>query len=175
MPEYIKFTDRARRALQASQAEAARLGKSYVGTEHLLLGILAEPGAASMVLRGITQDAVRNEVLQILGRESEPLQNKQIVYSPRTRKVIEQSAREAKELHQEAVSVEHMLLALMREREGVAAHVLIKMGIDLSKAREELISILSGREEEATEDGRNEHANTPLLDQFSRILLTLAA
>ena len=173
MAEFIKFTDRARRAMQAAQLEAARLGKSYVGTEHLLLGILAEPGAASSVLRGITQEAVRNEILQILGRENGSVPTGQIVYSPRTRKVIEQSAKEAHELNQEAVTVEHILLALMREREGVAAHILIKMGVDLSKAREELIAILSGREETEHEDGAT-HGNTPFLDNYSRDLTELA-
>ena len=139
MAYFAKFTERGQRALLAAQAEAAKLGRSYVGTEHLLLGVLTEPGAASMVLRGVTLDAVRAEIVQILGKGEEELQGKQMVYTPRTKKVLEQSVREARELNQNYVSTEHLLLALMREREGVAAHVLIKMGVDLSKAREELL------------------------------------
>ena len=149
MAYFAQFTDRGQRALRAAQVEAAKLGRSYVGTEHLLLGVLTEPGAASMVLRGISLDAVRAEVVQILGRGEETVDGKQMVYTPRTKKVLEQSVREARELKQSYVSTEHILLALMREREGVAAHVLIKMGVDLSVAREELLRILSGSDETA--------------------------
>ena len=173
MAYFAKFTERGQRALLAAQAEAAKLGRSYVGTEHLLLGVLTEPGAASMVLRGVTLDAVRAEIVQILGKGEEELQGKQMVYTPRTKKVLEQSVREARELNQNYVSTEHLLLALMREREGVAAHVLIKMGVDLSKAREELLRILSGSDDSsANHEGGD--VETPLLDQFSRDLTKAA-
>ena len=173
MAYFGQFTDRGQRALQAAQLEAAKLGRTYVGTEHLLLGVLTEPGAASIVLKGISLDAVRNEITQILGRGEESIEGKQMVYTPRTKKVLEQSLREARELKQNYVSTEHMLLALMREREGVAAHVLIKMGVDLSKAREELINILSnGDENRASQNG--EEPETPLVDQFSRDLTKAA-
>ena len=135
MAYFAQFTDRGQRALRAAQVEAAKLGRSYVGTEHLLLGVLTEPGAAVMVLKGIELDAVRAEVVQILGRGEEKIEGRQMVYTPRTKKVLEQSVREARELNQNYVSTEHILLALMREREGVAAHVMIKMGMDLNKAR----------------------------------------
>ncbi len=174
MAYYAKFTERGQRALLAAQREAAELGRTYVGTEHLLLGVLTEPGGATPVLKGITLDAVRNEVLQILGRGGENVEGKQMVYTPRTKKVLEQSVREARELKQNYVSTEHILLALMREREGVAAHVLIKLGLDLSKARDELLRILTGAEDEASGSDGNAAADTPTLNQYSRDLTALA-
>ena len=174
MAYYAKFTERGQRALVAAQREAAELGRTYVGTEHLLLGVLTEPGAATPVLRGITLEAVREEILQILGRGDEIADGKQMVYTPRTKKVLEQSVREARELKQNYVSTEHILLALMREREGVAAHVLIKLGMDLSKARDELLRILTGAEEEASGGKNSVGADTPTLNQYSHDLTALA-
>ncbi len=173
MAYFAKFTDRGQRTLQAAQLEAAKLGRTYVGTEHLLLGVLTEPGAASIVMKGVSLDAVRNEIVQILGRGEESIEGKQMVYTPRTKKVLEQSVREARELKQSYVSTEHILLALMREREGVAAHVLIKLGVDLSKAREELVNILSNSDDAAPAQTEGEVA-TPLIDQFSRDLTKAA-
>ena len=144
MAYFAKFTERGQRALLTAQREAAQLGRTYVGTEHLLLGVLSDPGAASVVLKGITLDAARQEIIQILGRGDDDSPVRTMVYTPRTKKVLEQSVREARELKQNYVGTEHILLALMREREGVAAHVMIKMGMDLSKAREELLRALSG-------------------------------
>ena len=118
MAYFAKFTERGQRALLAAQTEAAQLGRTYVGTEHLLLGVLTEPGGAKAVLQGITLEAAREEIVQILGRGSDDVQGKQMVYTPRTKKVLEQSVREARELKQNYVSTEHILLALMREREG---------------------------------------------------------
>ena len=173
MAYFAKFTERGQRALIAAQTEAAQLGRAYVGTEHLLLGVLTDPGAAAGVLRGVTLDGARNEIIAILGRGTDSIEGKQMVYTPRTKKVIEQSVREARELKQNYVSVEHLLLALMREREGVAAHVLIKMGLDLNKAREELLHILTGSDDNTAQDG-GEDQQTPILDQFSRDLTAAA-
>ena len=172
MAYFAQFTDRGQRALRAAQVEAAKLGRSYVGTEHLLLGVLTEPGAAAMVLKGIELDAVRAEVIQILGRGEEKIEGRQMVYTPRTKKVLEQSVREARELNQNYVSTEHILLALMREREGVAAHVLIKMGVDLSRAREDLLRILSGSDDPAAHEV--DAPQTPIIDQYSRDLTRAA-
>ena len=174
MAYFAKFTERGQRALLAAQKEAAQLGRTYVGTEHLLLGVLTEPGGASGVLRGITLDAARDEIIQILGRGEDSVQGKQMVYTPRTKKVLEQSVREARELKQNYVSTEHILLALMREREGVAAHVLIKMGMDLSKARDELLRILTGADDPQTTAQEAENPDTPTLNQFSRDLTASA-
>ena len=173
MAYFAKFTERGQRALIAAQTEAAQLGRAYVGTEHLLLGVLTDPGAAAGILRGVTLDGARNEIIAILGRGTDSIEGKQMVYTPRTKKVIEQSVREARELKQSYVSVEHLLLALMREREGVAAHVLIKMGLDLNKAREELLHILTGSDDGSAQ-GEGEDQQTPILDQFSRDLTAAA-
>jgi len=174
MAYYAKFTERGQRALLAAQKEAAQLGRTYVGTEHLLLGVLTEPGGAASVLKGITLDTARDEIVQILGRGEDVVQGKQMVYTPRTKKVLEQSVREARDLKQNYVGTEHILLALMREREGVAAHVLIKMGMDLSKARDELLRILTGAEDEVTGAQDSGSADTPILNQFSRDLTASA-
>ena len=173
MAYFAKFTERGQRALLAAQTEAAQLGRTYVGTEHLLLGVLTEPGGAVSVLKGVTLEGAREEIIQILGRGEDNVQGRQMVYTPRTKKVLEQSVREARDLKQNYVSTEHILLALMREREGVAAHVLIKMGMDLSKAREELLRILTGADDEtAPQEGQD--ADTPTLNQFSHDLTALA-
>ena len=173
MAYFAKFTERGQRALMRAQQEAAQLGRTYVGTEHLLLGVLSDPGAASVVLKGVTLDAVRQEIIQILGRGDDNSPVKAMVYTPRTKKVLEQSVREARELKQNYVGTEHILLALMREREGVAAHVMIKMGMDLNKAREELLRALNGGEEGASSASAPEQ-ETPSLDQFSRDLTKAA-
>ena len=175
MPYFAKFTERGQRALQAAQREAAQLGRAYVGTEHLLLGVLTDPGAAREVLGGITLEAARNEIIQILGRGEDDAPVKVMVYTPRTKKVLEQSVREAQELKQKYVGVEHLLLALMREREGVAAHVLIKMGLDLNKARESLLRMIGGGSESpAPAEGNSSDKETPTLDQFARDLTQAA-
>ena len=173
MAYFAKFTERGQRALLTAQREAAQLGRTYVGTEHLLLGVLSDPGAASVVLKGITLDAAREEIIQILGRGDDDSPVRTMVYTPRTKKVLEQSVREARDLKQNYVGTEHILLALMREREGVAAHVMIKMGMDLSKAREELLRALSGGEENAS-GAASQEQDTPALDQFSRDLTKAA-
>ncbi|MBQ4088281.1 MAG: ATP-dependent Clp protease ATP-binding subunit, partial [Clostridia bacterium] len=178
MPYFAKFTERGQRALAAAQREALLLGRTYVGTEHLLLGVLTDPGAAQAVLGNVTLEGARREIIQILGRGENEEPVKAMVYTPRTKKVLEQSVREAQELKQKYVSVEHILLALMREREGVAAHVLIKMGLDLNKARDELLRALGGnvRDEMPASGGPavGEAAETPVLDQFARDLTKAA-
>ena len=171
MAFFSRFTERAQRALIAAQREAAGMGRNYVGTEHLLLGVLADPGAASSALESITLDAARKEIIDLLGMGEGTAGLKAMSYTPRTKKVLELAAREARDLKQNYVGTEHLLLALMREREGVAAHVLIKMGLDLNKAREELLRTLgAGSEEYIQADGRVEPKETPMLDQYARDL-----
>lgn len=168
MAFFSRFTERAQRAIVASQKEAAQLGRSYVGTEHLLLGVLTDPGAAAPILGGITLERAREEVINLLGRGEGAPSVQAMSYTPRTKKVLEQSAREANELGQNYVGTEHLMLALMREREGVAAHLLIKMGLDLNKAREALLAEL--RSGDATPGGKGQGGDTPTLDQFARDL-----
>ncbi|MDL2206182.1 ATP-dependent Clp protease ATP-binding subunit, partial [Eubacteriales bacterium OttesenSCG-928-N13] len=170
---FSKFTERAQRAILNAQKEAVTLGRSYVGTEHLLLGVLTDPGAASAVIAPVTLEGARKEILELLGRGDSEVNVQAVTYTPRTKKVLEQSAREARELKQNYVGTEHLLLALMREREGVAAHVLIKMGLDLNKAREALLSILTNGET-STETASAEKTETQVLDQFARDLTKAA-
>ena len=172
MAFFSRFTERAQRALVSAQKEAASLGRSYVGTEHLLLGVLSDPGAADTVLQGVNLDDVRQEIVTLLGRGDEDAENKIMTYTPRTKKVLEQSAREARDLGQNYVGTEHLLLALMHEREGVAAHVLVKLGLDLGKAREDLLSAIKAGEQGSAPSGKSE--KTPVLDQFSRDLTQAA-
>lgn len=175
MAFFSRFTERAQRVLLAAQKEAAQLGRAYVGTEHLLLGILNDPGAAAPVLSGITLEQAREELIQLVGKGAELATPKSMSYTPRTKKVLELSAREARDLGNNYVGTEHLLLALMREREGVAAHLLLKMGLDLNKAREELLRTLDSGEEGAAAAGSNgEGGGTPTLDKFARDLTQAA-
>ncbi|MBQ3222692.1 MAG: ATP-dependent Clp protease ATP-binding subunit ClpC, partial [Clostridia bacterium] len=171
MAFFSRFTERAQRALVAAQREAASLGRNYVGTEHLLIGVLTDPGAARPILGDITPDKAKQTVVELLGMGDTPAGSKAMSYTPRTKKVLELSAKEARDLKQNYIGTEHLLLALMREREGVAAHVLVKLGLDLNKAREELLRALgAGAEETIQPDGRIEPKETPMLDQYARDL-----
>ncbi len=174
MAFFSRFTERAQRALVTAQREAAGLGRSYVGTEHLLLGVLADPGAADAVLGSVRLDDVRQEIVTLLGRGEDDTESKIMTYTPRTKKVLEQSAREARDLGQNYVGTEHLLLALMHEREGVAAHVLVKLGLDLGKAREDLLIAIKSSETNGAPGGAKSE-KTPVLDQFSRDLTRAAA
>lgn len=164
---FARFTERAQRAIMSAQHEAVALGRSYVGTEHLLLGVLSDPGAASPVLKDITLEQAKKEVLELVGKGDSDATIQTVTYTPRTKKVLEQSAREARDLKQNYVGTEHLLLALMREREGVAAHVMIKLGLDLNKAREQLLHAIKA-DEPNLENASKEKGDTPVLDQFAR-------
>ena len=132
---FARCNEHGRRALEAAQREAAMLGRNYIGTEHLLLGVLNDPGKAAVVLGGITLEEARNEIIDLVGRGEDEAPAKTLNYTIRSKTVLEMSAREARDLGSDAIDTEHILLALMRERAGVAAHALVKMGVDLNKAR----------------------------------------
>ena len=170
---FARFTERAQRALLASQKEAHALGRRYVGTEHILLGILRDPGTAQAALNGITLEAAREKIVQLVGRDPVTEEMRSMSYTPRTKKVLEMSAREARDLGQNYVGTEHILLALMREREGVAAQVLIQMGLDLEKAREELLRAC-GAAPGAKDAVRADASKTPVIDQYARDLTQAA-
>ncbi len=173
-----RCNEHGNKALEAAQKEAALLGRSYIGTEHLLLGILNDPGKASIVLEGISLEDARNEVVQLVGWGNEEVEPGNLSYTIRSKTVLEASAREARDLGQDYIDTEHILLALMRERAGVAAHALIKLGVDLNKAREELISALGGKKERqyagVSEQGRPGKGKTPMLDKYARDLVEAA-
>jgi ATP-dependent Clp protease ATP-binding subunit ClpA len=142
---FERFTDRARRVVVLAQEEARLLNHNYIGTEHLLLGLIHEgEGVAAMVLEslGISLEAVRAQVEEIIGQgQSAPTGH--IPFTPRAKKVLELSLREATQLGHNYIGTEHILLGLIREGEGVAAQVLVKLGADLSRVRQQVIQVLS--------------------------------
>jgi ATP-dependent Clp protease ATP-binding subunit ClpA len=143
---FERFTDQARRVVVLAQEEARLLNHNYVGTEHLLLGLIHEGqgvAAEALELLGIRLEAVRAQVEEIVGR-GQVAPTGHIPFTPRAKKVLELSLREAKQLGHNYIGTEHILLGLLREGEGVAAHVLVKLGADLSRARGQVIGLLSG-------------------------------
>ena len=146
VPLFERFTDRARRVVVLAQEEARLLNHNYIGTEHILLGLIHEgEGVAAKALESlnITLEAVRSQVEEIIGQGgSSP--SGHIPFTPRAKKVLELSLREALQLGHNYIGTEHILLGLIREGEGVAAQVLVKLGADLSRVRQQVIQLLSG-------------------------------
>ena len=145
-PLFERFTDRARRVVVLAQEEARLLNHNYIGTEHILLGLIHEgEGVAAKGLEslGISLEAVRSQVEELIGHgASSP--SGHIPFTPRAKKVLELSLREALQLGHNYIGTEHILLGLIREGEGVAAQVLVKLGADLSRVRQQVIQLLSG-------------------------------
>ena len=143
---FERFTDRARRVVVLAQEESRMLNHNYIGTEHILLGLIHEgEGVAALTLDSlsISLEAVRREVEQIIG-EGQAAQAGHIPFTPRAKKVLELSLREALQLGHNYIGTEHILLGLIREGEGVAARVLQKLGADLNRVRQTVIQLLSG-------------------------------
>ncbi|MGJ4096933.1 ATP-dependent Clp protease ATP-binding subunit [Corynebacterium macclintockiae] len=152
---FERFTDRARRVVVLAQEEARALNHNYIGTEHILLGLIQEgEGVAAKALEsmGISLDAVRTEVKDIIGTGGHPPSG-YIPFTPRAKKVLELALREALQLGHKYIGTEHILLGLIREGEGVAAQVLVKLGADLSRVRQQVIQLLSGYEGNEEEGG----------------------
>jgi ATP-dependent Clp protease ATP-binding subunit ClpA len=143
---FERFTDRARHVVVLAQEEARLLNHNYIGTEHILLGLIHDgEGVAAKALEslGISLEAVRSQVEEIIGQGgSSPPGH--IPFTPRAKKVLELSLREALQLGHNYIGTEHILLGLIREGEGVAAQVLVKLGADLSRVRQQVIQRLSG-------------------------------
>lgn len=142
---FERFTDRARDAVVHAQDEARELRHNYLGTEHLLLGLLREEGGlAHSVLEsfGVTLEHVRTRVVGELGRGDELVPG-QIPFTPQAKKVLDLASREALSLSHDRVDTEHILLGLGREGEGLASRILLDLGIDAEKAREEIVRVLS--------------------------------
>ncbi len=152
---FERFTDRARRAVDLAGEEARALNHDYIGTEHILLGLIHEgEGVAAHALEslGISLDDVRQQVEQIIGQGQQAPWSGQIPYTPRAKKVLELSLREAKHLGHHYIGTEHILLGLIREGHGVAAQVLTELGADLNGVRQRVIQLLhehQGRPPEA--------------------------
>jgi ATP-dependent Clp protease ATP-binding subunit ClpA len=146
---FERFTDRARRVMVLAQEEARLLNHNYIGTEHLLLGLIHEgEGVAAQALEslGVSLPTVRQQVEEIIGRGQQALAGR-IPFTPRAKKVLELSRREALAMGHNYVGTEHILLGLLREGDGVAAQVLVRMGADLNRVRQQVIRILSGHQE----------------------------
>jgi ATP-dependent Clp protease ATP-binding subunit ClpA len=144
---FERFTERARQVVVLAQDEARHLKHNYIGTEHLLLGLLREEeGLAARVLESlhITLEEVRAQVERVVGRGDEPLVSGQIPFTPRAKKVLELALREAMSLGRNYIGTEHILLGIVRENEGVAARILLDFDADAEKIRNEVIRLLSG-------------------------------
>src|SRR5437764_8092442 len=152
---FERFTDRARRVVVVAQEEARLLDHNYIGTEHLLLGLIHEgEGLAAVTLTSlnITLDDVRAEVLDMIGRGPETPQG-HIPFTPRTHKVLELALREALQLGHNYIGTEHILLGLIREGDGVAAQVLVKLGAELNRVRQQVLQLLSGNQGKEPAEG----------------------
>ena len=190
VPLFERFTDRARRVVVLAQEEARLLNHSYIGTEHILLGLIHEgEGVAAKALESlsISLEAVRAQVEEIIGQGgSSP--SGHIPFTPRAKKVLELSLREALQLGHNYIGTEHILLGLLREGEGVATQVLVKLGADLGKVRQQVIQLLSGYQGPAakgdapsgsqpsggSKEDAGEKGGSQILDQFGRNLTQLA-
>jgi Clp amino terminal domain, pathogenicity island component/UvrB/uvrC motif len=143
---FERFTDRARRVVVLAHDEARRLDHNYIGTEHLLLGLISEgEGVAARALKSleISLDAVRQQVEEIIG-QGQQAPSGHIPFTPRAKKVLELSLRESKQLGQNYIGTEHILLGLIREGDGVAAQVLVRLGAELNRVRQQVIQLLHG-------------------------------
>ncbi|MGV0375989.1 ATP-dependent Clp protease ATP-binding subunit [Corynebacterium hadale] len=193
---FERFTDRARRVIVLAQEEARELNHNYMGTEHILLGLIKEgEGVAAKALEqmGINLDDVRREVIEIIGHGSQPVSG-HIPFTPRAKKVLELSLREGLQMGHKYIGTEFLLLGLIREGDGVAAQVLTKLGADLPTVRQTVIQLLSGYEgdnqnPEVPQAGpgpvasgpgprggnqQGERSNSLVLDQFGRNLTAAA-
>ena len=180
---FERFTDRARRVVVLAQEEARMLNHNYIGTEHILLGLIHEgEGVAAKALESlsISLDGVREQVQEIIG-QGQQAPSGHIPFTPRAKKVLELSLREALQLGHNYIGTEHILLGLIREGEGVAAQVLVKLGADLNRVRQQVIQLLSGYQGKETTGagvGAGQAEGTPagsvVLDQFGRNLTQAA-
>src|SRR6266581_6815726 len=182
---YERFTDRARKVMQLANQEAQRFNHEYIGTEHILLGLVKEgSGVAANVLKNLDIDLrkIRLEVEKIVQSGPDMVTMGKLPQTPRAKKVIEYSIEEARNLNHNYVGTEHLLLGLLREQEGVAAQVLMNLGLKLEDVREEVLNLLGHNMETGSEGERGERSErqgkgkskTPALDSFGRDLTELA-
>ena len=189
---YERFTDRARKVMQLANQEAQRFNHEYIGTEHVLLGLIKEgSGVAANVLKNLDVDLrkIRLEVEKLVQSGPDMVTMGKLPQTPRAKKVIEYSMEEARNLNHNYVGTEHILLGLLREQEGVAAQVLMNLGLKLEEVREEVLNLLGhgiegaegsgerggrGGVGEEGGEGRKSRSKTPALDSFGRDLTELA-
>jgi ATP-dependent Clp protease ATP-binding subunit ClpC len=183
---YERFTDRARKVMQLANQEAQRFNHEYIGTEHILLGLVKEgSGVAANVLKNLDIDLrkIRLEVEKIVQAGPDMVTMGRLPQTPRAKKVIEYSIEEARNLNHNYVGTEHLLLGLLREQEGVAAQVLMNLGLKLEDVREEVLNLLGHNMESGGGGGESSgsertaskgKSKTPALDSFGRDLTELA-
>ena len=184
---YERFTDRARKVMQLANQEAQRFNHEYVGTEHVLLGLIKEgSGVAANVLKNLNVDLrkIRLEIEKIVQSGPDMVTMGKLPQTPRAKKVIEYSMEEARNLNHNYVGTEHLLLGLLREQEGIAAQVMINLGLKLEEVREEVLNLLGhgmeagggagGGEGERGAAAKGSKSKTPALDSFGRDLTELA-
>jgi ATP-dependent Clp protease ATP-binding subunit ClpC len=179
---YERFTDRARKVMQLANQEAQRFNHEYIGTEHILLGLVKEgSGVAANVLKNLDIDLrkIRLEVEKIVQAGPDMVTMGKLPQTPRAKKVIEYAIEEARNLNHNYVGTEHLLLGLLREQEGVAAQVLLNLGLKLEDVREEVLNLLGHNPSDPSEGGGERTASkgkskTPALDSFGRDLTELA-
>src|SRR6266581_188527 len=172
-----KFTERVRKVIYLAREEAARLQHDYIGTEHLLLGVIREgEGIAATVLNnlGLDLDRIRQEVENMVSASGGTMTIGEIPFTPRAKRVLELAVEEARSLGHNYVGTEHLLLGLIREGEGVAAKVLLELGVDRKRVREETLKLLGGTPSSSATGEREERPETPALNQFGRDLTQLA-
>src|SRR5262245_4990698 len=172
-----KFTERVRKVIYPAREEAARLQHDYIGTEHLLLGVIREgEGIAATVLNnlGLDLDRIRQEVENMVSASGGTMTIGEIPFTPRAKRVLELAVEEARSLGHNYVGTEHLLLGLIREGEGVAAKVLLELGVDRKRVREETLKLLGGTPSASSTTEREERPETPALNQFGRDLTLLA-
>src|SRR5918992_1983583 len=173
--KFDKFTERARKVLQLAQEEAQRFNHNYIGTEHLLLGLVREgDGLAAKVLGnlGVELNKVRSAVEFIIGRGDRPTSG-EVGLTPRAKKVIELAVDEARRLNHSYIGTEHLLLGLVREGEGIAAGVLESLGVNLERVRSETIRVLSQNLPQSHPEMRA-NTRTPTIDQLGMDLTAAA-
>ena len=171
---FERFTDRARRSVVLAQEEARTLNHNYIGTEHILLGLVRErDGVAgkALVSLDISLDAVRQQVEEIVGH-GQAVPRGHIPFTPRAKKVLELSLREALQLGHNYIGTEHILLGLIREGEGVAAQVLQKLGADLNRVRQTVIQLLSGYA--AGAEGRRAEGSAEMVEMEAGLATEIA-
>jgi ATP-dependent Clp protease ATP-binding subunit ClpC len=172
-----RFTEKAQKVLVLAQEEAKRFHHSFVGTEHILLGLVREgEGIAAKVLLalGVEPDNVRSEIEKLIGKGDQRSVPQGVNYTPRAKKVIELAIEEGQSLGHNYVGTEHLLLGLIREGEGIAAQVLTNLGVDLVRARKSVLALLGGEDEPMPDEPSKIFSSTPTVDQFGRDLTKLA-
>ena len=169
------FTENVKQVMKLAREESARLGHNYIGTEHLLLGIIKDgKGKAVAVLTnlGLSLETVKQSVEDYVTTSGGTMTIGEVPYTPRAKQILEVAANEAKEMKTQFIDVEHLLLALLKDKEGVAAQILAAFGVDYKAAMEETLAVLEGKTTGRKEKGKK--SKTPFLDHFGRDLTQLA-